>query len=505
MVARAHPEGRYDWYEEPDGSRTMLDVPILIDVEIPLLTADGTPMLDDKGEQVFYKIDRPWMKRAIVAAQADWTERRYRQTVKVNHEGGERTVEPAGLFLPTRIVSGTYRGKPHAFLLANLTINRPAIWEELQNGQMPFLSPELRRVLEVPEVNAVSIMRDVEPFQRLPPLIPGNQVSAPSFAHSRLAAYLDARPIKIRRAPPITAPGPGEHAFLQSPASGVALLMDMDAIKKDDDEGKAALCAEGGEGKEPELDDKGKAFLAGFSKLFAQHYGAAPAAPAATSTAGDEVDDESVITTGDANATQAVEQADPDDKKKPTPGGASMAAPHGPAMARLEGRLVKAENAALAAKTHAAKLEGQMAAERAKVHKDTTIDAIARLLAPYGTTRAMCVAQWDRYGGEAALKAFAEGVQASGTASIGSWDGDLPVTLMGDTDPELAFIEQLPAEARGAAAKLAASHRTQSAQGVRMPQPLRPYVVDALVLMRQIPRELEHLGISADNYAAPSR
>lgn len=503
VMQKVHYEGRYHSRQEPDGAWTLVDVPILVDLEIPLLTETGEPLIGKDGQQAHYQISREWMERAIKAAQADIRESGYKAPLHVNHKGVGRVVEAAGFVVPKKVVRGRYRGRMHYQLLADLTFNRPEVYEEIRKGQLRYLSPEMDDVVRQPEINAVALMRDTEPFQRLPPVIPATETPHPAAAQLQ----------RIRRVLPESTLWPTGRTLCHRNRRGVAVLMDFDD-KQEDEEAGAKLCDDGNE--MPELDEKGKAMMAALSAAFAKAYASTMMGPSEPPVPAEELEEsdanlmddglpeeqDDVISTGDEMGFEPAEQLPEEDELEE--GRARMSAAGAKRGGAMMARLHKAEREARQAKQTAAKLKARLDAQDKKKAFDQAIDETHALLGPYGIKREELVQVAREFGGKAALQSYAAATMKHGTANLESWDGELPTNLQESVDVETAFINDLPAEARVDARAMAQLHRQRHADPSQPPtQALQTFVIDGMIATGRLPNTFAGMRIPATSNHAP--
>ena len=534
MPQQAHPEARYRAIRNPDGSKTIKDVPVLVAHAVPLITADGKPMLDKKGRRLHYPVGKKWLVDALGKAYQQRQQDGYIPPLHINHHNVGRTVAPAGLMKLTRVARGMYKGKAHWMLYADLIIDRPKVYAEMAKGRLRFLSAEVHNFGKPPEVNSAAIMSDTAPFFQLAPVIPSEDE--------------DQTPWRML---PKHAPNPG-HYEAGRPNGGLAQLIDIGAaarLQADDCVGnKISKLRHEGKPQDQSIaiahrmcgKPKAKNYSDGDSGMMDQkmvekltgaimgaimgalgggeseHKDDAEAdAEAGADYIYDDIDETDEIVAEDALSVPdrdeaprpvEIEEEDEDDAAaamQATTEPAATAKAAGLHLGKIAGENKSLrKRLALLERGHA-KLQGHIAANEKATKVQAAIADAYKRVKPYGFT--LETVQEVARGGGAKLSGFVEGVTLSGAPDLSDYDGELPLNLTTEEDAEMAFVNKLPAECQSMARQYAADYRAGQAQGMAFGETLPQFVVRGMIGMDQLDARFESVAAAAPtNSAAPN-
>lgn len=318
------------------------------------------------------KVDQAWLEGAVRRA-AELHASNYVAPLHVGHHP-DGDVQRAGYFLPKRVEQRAFAGgKPLPVVVADLLAVPADVFQEIKAGRLPYVSVEVAD-LNKPEISSLALLEDEAPFFKFPLLTIGQESSAetPLVASARARfLFSDGR-------------GPVEARYMAAEAADLKSKL-LKAFT-------SALDSAFGETPAASTDSAGAST------------GAAPAGQPATAQSPAEQ-------LGAAEAPAAAPPAPIAVAAHQTPAPLTYAD-----LARIEGRLAAIET------------EGKKAAAARAL--EGTVDAAARELATYGVAGDEVRAQIRKYaesGGEAAVKAYVEGVKGHATPRPPeTWTGELP-------------------------------------------------------------------------------
>lgn len=342
------------------------------------------------------KVDKAWLEGAVRRAQ-ELRASNYVAPLHVGHHP-DGDVERAGFFLPKRVESRAFAGgQPLPVVVADLLAVPADVYAEIKAGRLPYVSVEVAD-LNKPEISSLALLQDEAPFFKFPLLTIGQERSA----ETPLVASAGAR-------------------FLFSDGRGPVEARYMAAEAQD---------------------LKGKIIKA-FTSALDSAFGETPAEPAAAAPAAAAPKPEGAQPPAEQLGAAEVPAAAP-----PAPLAVAARQTAQPLtyadLARLEGRLAAIET------------EGKKAAAARAL--DGMVDGAVRELATYGVQGDDVRAQIRKYaesGGEAAVKAYVEGVKGHATPRPPeTWTGELPAPARTNT-AVTAYAARGP-EAQRAAERMAA-------------------------------------------------
>lgn len=148
-----------------DGILTVHDVPIFLE---HFRSQDGKDVTFDGH------YSREWLNAAAAFARQQ-QRGRYDPPLNIRHHNfrdaeENSRVQNVGTFRIKEVRTITYKDKPKAALVADLTFKKEWAQAAAMRGEYPYLSVEIFNVDEKPQINALSLLDDMEPFFQLPNL-----------------------------------------------------------------------------------------------------------------------------------------------------------------------------------------------------------------------------------------------------------------------------------------------------------------------------------------------
>ena len=172
--------GSYKYRTNPDGTFTILDVPIMS--EVPA---------GEKGNKS--RISRQWMERAVTKARKRANLDGYMAPLHIDHHETGRKNPAAGFIVPKRVAKMAYEGKKLWTVFADLEVSKP-IMEKIRKKELPYRSVEIFGWDKEPEINSLALLSDEVPFFRYPVLTLGDELpnGVHTFQNRPLDAYREA-------------------------------------------------------------------------------------------------------------------------------------------------------------------------------------------------------------------------------------------------------------------------------------------------------------------------
>lgn len=168
--------GRYTAVRSPDGTWSILDVPVYPEHVLPAV-------YDAAGRcvQPEIPITRAWLEAAVRRAKFRALYDAYAAPAHVNHHAEVlppgspvREVLPAGCFVARRVGTLSYCGRPHACVYGDFVGIPAERFAEIESGRLRYRSAEVLNLRD-PEISSVAFLPTQVPYFRLPMLTIGTK------------------------------------------------------------------------------------------------------------------------------------------------------------------------------------------------------------------------------------------------------------------------------------------------------------------------------------------
>lgn len=161
------PLGDYPSYVIPDGKYKGMIYVQNVDTFVENTRTFNMP----SGEKRTIRFTPEWCSQAIDNHQFKFQTDGYLAPSHIGHnEKGGPEQDGAGLFLPNRIETIQYQGKPKMFVFSDL-IMPPDVWEQAKNLKLPYRSVEIDDP-KVPMFSSLALLRSRPPFMETQPFVP---------------------------------------------------------------------------------------------------------------------------------------------------------------------------------------------------------------------------------------------------------------------------------------------------------------------------------------------